>query len=696
VWDQFIGYSDYLEVAVNLVQDTLYLGFYLPIILALESRAHLDPEIREAAWLRQFRSIGGIVFAFALLVYLAVIPAAAQPEHYGSQLPSFLFYVLLDGYVVLRLATFLRSSLDRRWRLVYAWLLATAVWWMIGDSINALMWAGYLPWVDSGTPLDFLWLPQYATVWVAARLREPPKQKETVAASVEEGGLWSGLPGGQLLVYTVGFLVVHFAVSIFGDASPAIKLARDACAFGVLLVMTGFALVRQKSLEAEAEKVEQERFRAARAEHRAYHDALTGLPNRYLFLDRLERAVVQAKRTKTKLAVMFLDLDRFKVINDSLGHTAGDEMLKTVGRLIAGAVRESDSLARIGGDEFMILCPGVRNERDSVSIALKVLESLRVPFVLDRREVFISASVGVSLYPSDGEDPETLVKNADAALHRAKAEGGDRHRLYHIDLNRKAMERLQLESSLRRAASRNEFVLHYQPIFELPENRFHGCEALLRWQHPERGLLAPYAFLEIAEVTGVLAQINPWLFETACRAATRWTTALGRPIAVAVNVSARQFAEPGLVQQVERILEKSGLDPRSLEIEITESLAMRQADTTVEALRQLKRLGVKISIDDFGTGYSSLSYLPRFPIDTLKIDRSFVSEIEDPGDAAIVATVVALARALGLNTVAEGVETTEQLAAVRGEGCDLVQGYLFSRPVPGEEIDERFALGEWK
>jgi len=696
VWDQFISYTDHLEVAVNLIQDVLYLGFYLPIILALEAKAHRQAEIGARGWLRRWRTVGGIVFAFALLVYLVLIPAVAGPEDYRSQLPSYLFYILLDAYVALRLAAFRSSAGDRRWRLVYTWLLATALLWMVGDTANLLMWAGFVPWVASGTPWDFLWLPQYATVWVAARVREPSHGQEAGATTDEKDEGRLGLPGGELLGYTVGFLVLHFALSVFGEASPAVKLARDVSAFTVLLIMASLALVRQRSLEAVAKKVEEERARAAHAEHRAYHDALTGLPNRYLFLDRLERAVVQAKRPKAKLAVFFLGLDRFTVINDSLGHTAGDQLLQAVGRQIEGAVRESDSLAHIGGDEFMVLCPRVRSEEDSVRVALKILESLRVPFVLEGREVFVSASLGVSLYPADGQDHETLVKNADAALHRAKALGGDRYQLYHADLNRKAMERLQLESKLRRAPSRDEFVLHYQPILDLPEGRFRGCEALLRWQHPERGLLGPEAFLDVAEITGVLAQINPWLFETACLEAKRWESVLGRSIAVAVNVSARQFSEPGLVQQVQRALETTGLEAHLLEVEITENSTMQKAEATVQTLRQLKTLGVKISIDDFGTGYSSLSYLSRFPIDTLKIDRSFVREIEHSGDAPIIATVVALARTLGLGTVAEGVETTEQLEAVRNEGCDRVQGYLFSRPVPREELEERLALGAWK
>jgi diguanylate cyclase (GGDEF)-like protein len=688
VWDQFIEYADYQDVAVNLIQDVLYLGFYVPIILALEINAHRYSGFGARGWLRRFRAVGGVVFAFSLLVYLVLIPAATQPEGYVSQLPSFAFYVLLDGYVVSRLAALRKSASDRRWRLVYSWLLATALFWMVGDVVNLFMWIDFVPWVASGTPLDFLWLPQYLTVWAAARLRDPMYGQEVLPSAVEEGKDRSGFPGGELLGYTLGFLVLHFALSIFGHASLTIKLIRDACAFGVLLVMTGLVLVRQRFLEADAQKLEEERARAAIAEHRAYHDALTGLPNRYLLLDRLERAVMRARRAKTQVAVLFLDLDRFKVINDSLGHTAGDQLLRAVGRQIDGVVRKTDSVARVGGDEFMILCPGIRSGDDLARIAIKVLDCLRGPHVLEGREVFISASVGISLYPTDGEDPETLVKNADAALHRAKALGGDRHQLYHTELNRRAMERLQLETSLRLAASRNEFVLHYQPIVDLSENVLHGCEALLRWQHPELGLLTPEAFLETAEITGVLSQVNPWLFETACHEARRLESLVGRPIAMAVNVSARQFSEPGLVEMVQRALEATGLDSRLLEIEITESLAMQKAGVTVEALSQLKELGVKISIDDFGTGYSSLSYLPRFPIDTLKIDRSFVSEVEHSGDAAIIASVVALARALGLATVAEGVETDEQLAAVSEEGCDRAQGYLFSRPVSREELQE--------
>jgi diguanylate cyclase (GGDEF)-like protein len=692
VWDQFIGYADYQEVAVNLVQDVLYLGFYALVILALETMAHRRAGPHSRGWLRRFGSAGGIVFTFALLFYFVVVPAAAQPDDYRSQLPSFVFYVLLDLYVVVRLVILRRSSHDRRWRSVYAWLLAAACFWMVGDTVNLLMWSGLVPWVASGTPLDFLWLPQYACVWIAARLREP-EGKDDEGTDIAFDDERHDLPGGALLGYAVWFLVLHFAVSMFGGSGPVIRLARDVCAFGVLMVMTGLAIVRQKVLEREAEKVREQRLRAAQAEHRAYHDALTGLPNRYLFLDRLERAVTQAARTKTRVAVLFLDLDRFKTINDSLGHTAGDHVLREVGRRVEAAVRASDSVARIGGDEYMVLSSGVRDEEDAMRIAVKVLDCLRVPVVLEGQEIFVNASLGVSLYPTDGENPETLVKNADAALHRAKEMGGNRHQMYHADLNRRALERLQLESDLRHAVSRDEFLLHYQPIFEMPGNRFCGCEALLRWNHPQRGVLGPGAFIKVAEITGILAEINPWLLRSACRDARRFEDVLGRPVSVAVNASARQFMEPGLVSQVQGALRESGLDAGLLEIEITESLAMEKAEATVRTLERLKALGVKISIDDFGTGYSSLAYLPQFPIDTLKIDRSFISPIERPGDAAIVATVVALARTIGVKTVAEGVETQEQLTAVGEEGCDRVQGFLLGHPLPREELEERILGG---
>jgi diguanylate cyclase (GGDEF)-like protein len=424
----------------------------------------------------------------------------------------------------------------------------------------------------------------------------------------------------------------------------------------------------------------------------AYRDSLTGLPNRLLFHDRLSMAVASAHRHQRGVAVLFLDLDRFKVINDSLGHSVGDRLLQEVSERLRGNVREGDSVARLGGDEFTVLLQDVSTPSDAARIAEKVLDSLRSPFRLDGHELFITGSAGVSLFPDDGHTAETLIKHADTAMYRAKEQGRDGYQLYRPVMSVAALERLALESGLRRALARNEFVLHYQPILELSGRRLHAVEALLRWRHPELGLLGPDRFLSLAESTGLLLRIGPWVLREACRQVREWQQRGHPDLCLAVNMSARQFLQPGLLGAVAGVLQDTGLKPTDLEIEITETDAMQNAEMLGETLRGLVGLGVRLSIDDFGTGYSSLGYLKRFPIRTLKIDRSFVGDVvTDQDDAAIVSAILAMARTLKLQVVAEGVETAEQLEFLSARGCDRAQGFFLGRPLPQGEMSR--ALG---
>jgi diguanylate cyclase (GGDEF)-like protein len=428
---------------------------------------------------------------------------------------------------------------------------------------------------------------------------------------------------------------------------------------------------------------------AEQVEHLALHDTLTGLPNRALFGQRLRKALGAAEREGRPAAVMVLDVDRFKLVNDSLGHRAGDALLEEVARRLAAVVRDGDTLARAGGDEFILLFPELRREEDAGRISAKLLEAVRQPVEVDGRELLVTASVGIALFPGDGRDGDGLVQKADAAMYRAKELGGDGVQLASPALIARAAEQLAMEGALRRALARREFVLHYQPIYETRTGRLVGTEALIRWLHPQRGLLRPAEFFRLMGPTGMTGPTGLWVLATACAQTRRWQQAGHGDLFVSVNLSPHQFTDPALVEQVSTALEEAGLLPECLALEITENAAMENAEVSLHTLRGLKALGVRISLDDFGTGYSSFSYLKRFPVDLIKVDRSLVADVHrDRGDAAIVATVVDLARNLGMRVVAEGVEDEAQLTVVRDAGCDFVQGYLLGRPMPAAEMEE--------
>jgi diguanylate cyclase (GGDEF)-like protein/PAS domain S-box-containing protein len=422
--------------------------------------------------------------------------------------------------------------------------------------------------------------------------------------------------------------------------------------------------------------------------HLAFHDPLTGLPNRRLFRDRLAQAAAARNRDDNAFALLLLDLDHFKTINDTLGHDMGDALLKAVASRLSNHIRQGDTLARMGGDEFALIATGFSQPEDMAHLAGKLLEALKVPFNLGTHEVYVTTSIGLTLYPTDTADVDALVKNADIALYRAKDAGRNNFQFFTQDMNVAIMHRLKLESSMRRAIERSEFLLHYQPQVDLATGKIHGTEALIRWNNPEFGMVSPADFIPVAEDTGMIVQIGEWVLRTACAQAKAWERG-GMPMRVAVNLSARQFIQDDLAETIADILLDTGLDPAMLEVELTESILMKDTSTASTILNKLHAMGVQISIDDFGTGYSSLSYLKRLPIQLLKIDQSFVRDIHtDPDDRAIVTAVIALAHSLKLHVVAEGVETEEQLAFLRQYNCDILQGYLFSRPVTGDAVME--------
>ncbi|HLO19981.1 MAG TPA: EAL domain-containing protein, partial [Sphingomicrobium sp.] len=395
----------------------------------------------------------------------------------------------------------------------------------------------------------------------------------------------------------------------------------------------------------------------------------------------------QAKREDRKVAVIFLNLDRFSAINESFGYPVGDQFLCRVAERIRAGIRAGDTVARFGGDEFAILIHRIRSEEDAAKVAQKVLEATRLPFFVDQRELFITTSIGASTYPTDGSDLETLSRNANAALRRAKEHGRDNYQLYSPEMNARAVERLSLENRLRQALQNEQFVLYYQPLIDLRSERILGAEALLRWLHPELGLLSPGEFVPLAEMSGLILPIGQWVLNASCEQAREWHDLGYSDLRVAINVSPRQFQQPDFVAGVTQALEESRIFPGSLDLEITESSAMLDLEGSIEKLHELKRLNVRISLDDFGTGFASLNHLRRFPLDRIKLDHSFVQELPgNPDHCAIARAVVTMAHALRLYIAAEGVETAEQLAFLQDEGCDEAQGYFFSRPLPAPEF----------
>jgi diguanylate cyclase (GGDEF)-like protein/PAS domain S-box-containing protein len=459
-----------------------------------------------------------------------------------------------------------------------------------------------------------------------------------------------------------------------------------------LWALENVALLENDILEGTIIDITDRKHAHEQMEYQAYHDALTGLPNRLLFRDRISVALAHAKRNSRCSAVMFLDIDQFKLVNDTLGHTVGDRLLQVIGARIVTCVRAEDTVARMGGDEFTILLAELSDRKGAAAAAQKVLEAARHPVLIDQHELFVTTSIGIAIFPDDGEDAESLLKNADRAMYRAKDLGRDNVQFATPSRFEGPEGRLSLERDLHHALDRQEFVLHYQPMVEIATGRVVGAEALVRWNHPQSGLIQPDDFIPVAEQTKLIVPLGSWVLRTACAQMKAWHDSGHAWLRVAVNLSPRQFQDRELVTMVESALEESGFPPGYLDLEITESTAMQNAELTLSILRRLKEMGIRISIDDFGTGHSSLSYLKRFPIDTVKIDQGFVRDLTS-GDAAIISAVISMARALNLRVIAEGVETEEQLAFLRREQCAEMQGFLYSHPLAPAEFEAALRTG---
>jgi diguanylate cyclase (GGDEF)-like protein/PAS domain S-box-containing protein len=456
-------------------------------------------------------------------------------------------------------------------------------------------------------------------------------------------------------------------------------------------VLFGATLVSRSETELVCFSLDLTEYKQAeeKVNYFACHDALTNLPNRELFKDRLKHALLSAERNKKMLAVMLVDLDRFASINEALGYVTGDQLLREVADRMVACVRESDTVARFNGDDFALLLTEINRAEDAAKIARHIQESLSAPFNFAGQELFLTSSIGISLNPDDARDAVTLLKSAGTALNRAKELDGNHFQFYTSGRTTKALRQLVLESNLRLGLDRNEFIIHYQPQVNIQSFQLVGMEALVRWEHPALGLLHPTEFIGLAEDNGLIVPLGEWTLRTACLQSKAWQNLGFDPLRVAVNLSARQFQQPGLVELVVKILNDTGLDPYLLELELTERSIMKDPDQTIGKLHELKALGIHISVDDFGTGYSSLNYLKRFPLDTVKVDQSFVKDINiDPDNEAIVSAIITLAHALRLNVIAEGVETQAELESLRALKCDEVQGFLFSHPLPVPEFTD--------
>jgi diguanylate cyclase (GGDEF)-like protein len=465
------------------------------------------------------------------------------------------------------------------------------------------------------------------------------------------------------------------------------SLALSAVKGGAQDYLVKSRLDRELLLRSMQYSIERKRYQV-QLEHQANYDALTGLPNRNLLHDRLRQAVY-SQRNSRNIAVVFMDLDHFKFVNDSLGHSTGDRLLKAMGERLRSVLREGDTVGRVGGDEFVLILNDQSNEEVIFRAMQRISAKVAEPITIEGKELYVTASAGISLYPQDGRDVDTLLKNADAAMYRAKEHGRSNFQFYTSEMNERVNDRLALEHALRRALERKEFMLHYQQKVDLRSGRIIGAEALVRWMHPEWGLVRPARFIPIAEETGLIVQLGEWVIHEASRQTRAWLDGGLSPGVVSVNLSARQFRAEGLVRSVSRILQETRLDPACLEMELTESMVMHNVETAVATLQGLKSLGLRLSVDDFGTGYSSLAYLKDLPIDTLKIDRSFVRDIAsgaDAEDGILAQAIISLGHALHLKVIAEGVETDAQVHFLKRHGCDEVQGFLYGEPVPPEQF----------
>lgn len=632
-------------------------------------------------WARAWSAMCIMLVGAALTTMLRGVPPDSFTRLTISLVTSIAAYMHV-AWLILGTAELVSTEKAERLHANRVWLFGAAV--AIG-AITVLLFAGDPNLVGMrfvmrvGVRTAFTGLAFLGAAWVVWLTR----------TEVLDRSLGRGLVAASFLLF--GATQVHLAYGTFFqlDSISTQAYTLFASFFDAFLIFCMGLGVVIWLLEEEHNKVSTNAHEIAQL---AFNDPLTQLPNRKLLLDHLSLNILQARREKEKLAVFFIDLDRFKVINDSLGHSAGDKVLQAVATRVKCVMREADSVGRMGGDEFVIVAPQINGVEGAVHIAQKVRDAIREPITVDGRELFVSGSMGVAMYPNDGDNAETLLKNADTAMYRAKAQGSDLFQLYTPEMNAHATEQLALETALRRAVEAREFELHYQPIVQTTDGHICALETMLRWRHPVLGLVRPEQFIRLAETSGMIVDIGYWAMQTACRQLAELRAAGFPELRLAVNISARQLKQPDIVDKVRAILAETAVPGHALELEIPEMGATQSSAEIVDRLRGLRQMGVRISIDDFGTGFSSVSILRHFPVDTLKIDTTFVRDVVlDPNDAAIAVAVISLAKSMGLTVIAEGVENPAQLDFLKAQGCEMWQGYLCCPPVPTSEV--RSVLG---
>lgn len=668
----------------GFVKNVPYVIFYVAIAAALE----IHPHVRDDPITHRLKILdwtGLFILLFGFLSYFLVIPRISSGDSPAFWASSLALFVALDVYIVVRLWHLRGSTRNREWQSIYTWLLIGAVIWGFGDFMLSLMFEGIIIDPGWGTLFDLLWPISFCAVVVATRSHAARGEFEPAIAVARYP-----LGMGPLVAYALVPLLLHVSLYRFGVPDPEFRLMREVLVLGVTAILATMTLVYHRFLRIENNRLNLEEAMAKdKLAHQAFHDELTGLPNRNLFRDRLQLAIENSLRNGNKCAVLFCDLDQFKVINDSQGHEAGDQALVATAQRLRASIRRHDTVARFGGDEFAIIVESINRALDAAFLAEKILAAISEPLVVERKNHVLTASIGIAVFPDDGKSEEELLKHADTAMYQAKLHGRNSYRLFTQAMNEAAEERLAVEKGLRSGIIDDQFEVFYQPTVDLMTNKPVAFEALLRWNHPVRGYITPVNFIDVAEQTGLIVPIGKWVLDKACTWAAQLDPIGGIVPSISVNMSARQFRDPDLVQTVSQVLVKTGLEPSRLQIEITESMAL---DQTVASLDGLRKLGVQIAIDNFGTGYAALSLLQDLAVDIVKIDGSFVKGIEVGSvSEAIVLAIVNMARALDFYVVAEGVETEAELKVIRQSQCDAAQGFYLCKPLPPEKLKEWIA-----